>query len=105
MSVEGTPLFNALVVAKMEIDFTGATLSMRAVAVFINTATGLSHGSTTASGQEWSQETIQRLVELRQAMETDLAAKHFAQSSGRQQAGLQMPGGLGEHLEGDAPSV
>lgn len=105
--VTGTPIFSALVIAKIEVDFTGTAHSMKAIAVYVNTDTGQSHGSTTASGQEWSQETLKRLTELRQSMEEDMAAKHFARDSvnGRAKPGLQMPTGLSEHLDGDAPSV
>lgn len=105
MSATGTPIFNSLALARVEIEFTGQSLVMKAVAVFVNDETGMSHGSTSASGQEWSQETIRLLAELKQSMEDDIAKKHFVQGSARARPGLQAPGGLGEHLTDDAPSV
>lgn len=53
------------------IDFTHATPHMRAHGAFVNTENGKTYGHT--SCERWSPSTLQKLAELRAAIEGDLA--------------------------------
>lgn len=73
-------LFNAVALGELTVDFTaGPSLRMQAKAAFINTENGKTHGWTTCS--QWSKETVEKLAELRAAMENDIASMHFADAT------------------------
>lgn len=67
--------FNAIRVAEITLNVAEATSSITAKAAFVNTTTGQTHGWTT--GRSWSEETLQKVRELREAMERDLERLHF----------------------------
>ena len=83
MTIEGTPVFNALTILEIErIDYREGTPALSAHAAFVNTnkdtpSYGRTHGSTTC--RLWSRETLAKLEELRSAMEQDMAKLHFAE--------------------------
>jgi len=113
---KGTLKPNALAIASLEADFINPpTGKMTAKAAFVNLETGATHGWTTH--QTWSPSTIQKLRELKDAMEADMAAAHFLEAGIEEPGGITMPatssrvvspGGLGEHLDSqgeDAESI
>lgn len=103
--INGSPKFDGLAIGSIEVDFTKQTIQLKAVAGFINTATGDTHGWTRGEGGIWSTETLQKLQELREAMEKDLARLHFEGAVKKESKVLdQGTAGIGEFL-GDAPSV
>jgi hypothetical protein len=94
--------FDAIRVAEISVNFLETPAAVTAKAAFVNTKSGATHGWTT--GKRWSDETMAKLVELRELMERDLSAVHFEDgafpgspttSSGSLREGFQ---GLGEHL-------
>lgn len=97
-----TVKFDALRVAEIKVSLIEAPVTIEAKAAFINTETGATHGWTTGRAG-WSDATIEKLKELRESMEADLARIHFVDgatvtpttSSGDIREGFQ---GLGEHL-------
>lgn len=104
-----TVKFDGIRVAEITVNFLEVSASVSAKAAFVNTKTGATHGWTT--GKRWSDETMAKLVELREMMERDLAAIHFEDgssssspttSSGGLRDGFQ---GLGEHLGGTEEGV
>ena len=115
MPIRGTPKFDGIVVASFEADFKATTIKLDAEAAFVDTRSGETHGWTRGSGHNWSKETMLKLQELRESMETDLAQRHFDHpetSSVRQVNSpnidaMRSSEGLGEHLGSDveAPSI
>ena len=110
--VTGTPKFNGLTIATMTADFTNPTVKLECQAAFVSSSTGRTHGWSI--GQSWSRETIQKLGELRDLMERDLAHLHFSDGDytnpTTSATGVTAPGGIGEHLGvgpggEDVPSV
>lgn len=103
--INGTPRINGIAVGEVSVSFIGGVTEMQAKAAFINSDNGLTHGWT--EHKSWSPATLQRLMELKSAIEEDLAAVHFedgATASSPQRAGLrQRTTGLDELDE--APSV
>ena len=96
--IRGTAKFDALAIGELTVNFLGPTTKVVAKAAFVASETGHTHGWTT--NESWSPETIQKLRELRQAMEMDLAKIHFGDGvSAIATEGLQVPAaGLGEFL-------
>src|SRR5262245_8111668 len=109
MTTQGQPKFNALAIGAISADFTGTNVKVTAKAAFVNTETGATHGWTDGSGSVWSKETMAHLGALAASMEKDLAAIHFGErpASAPAEAGVSLspPGGLSEHLRGEAPQV
>jgi hypothetical protein len=101
-----TAKFNGVRVAEMTVSFLNAAPDLKAKAAFINTRTGQTHGWTT--GTHWSRDTQELLAELRQSMERDIEALHFADGAvtdeepGHTAVVASPGGGLGEHLAGDS---
>lgn len=94
--------FNHVAVAEIAVNFLDYPAKVVAKAAFVNGQTGQTHGSTTC--QQWSEVTLQKLRELRAAMEQDLAVLHFADAgpgasstTGSGSIASQFKG-LGEHL-------
>lgn len=97
-----TVKFDGIRVAEITVSLLEAPAVISAKAAFVNTKTGTTHGWTTC--KSWSKETVEKLKELRDAMERDLAATHFEDgaitsspttASGGVRDAFQ---GLGEHL-------
>lgn len=79
-----------------------ANPKMHAKAAYVSSTTGATLGAIEHAN--WSQATLQRLAELKQSMEQDLAAVYFVQHDQAPQA--LSPKGLLDHLQdGEAPSV
>lgn len=79
-----------------------ANPKMQAKAAYVSSVTGATLGYF--HHENWSKETLQRLAELKQSMEQDLADLYFAQHDSRSET--SMPKGLLDHLKADeAPSV
>jgi hypothetical protein len=81
-----------------------ANPKMRAKAAYVSSASGATLGYV--QHENWSKETLQRLAELRQSMEHDLADLYFVSSSSSRPSEHRAPTGLLDHLQaGEAPSV
>lgn len=71
--------FNHVALGELSVNLLDVAPKVIAKAAFVNTQTGTTHGYTTCS--QWSQDTLEKLKELRALMERDLAALHFADAS------------------------
>ena len=96
-----TVKFDTIRVAEITVSFLESPAVVTAKAAFVNTKSGATHGWTT--GKRWSDETMAKLVELRELMERDLSVTHFedgATSSPTTSGGSVREAfqGLGEHL-------
>jgi hypothetical protein len=104
--VRGQPLFDGLAVMEFTCDLTRETVHLEAKAAFVQTTdvgehkAGKTHGSTTCT--HWSSNTMKKLLELREAMEQDLAHRHFKDVFPAS-AGISPEdvGGIGENLDED----
>lgn len=112
MTVRGTPRANALVVAQIQVDYLRNPVRVTALGALVDEKTGRTLGYTNGDGGTWSNETLEKLNALREAMEHDLASKVFTEGPSRgvvqpEKRGLAVVGGLGEHLGdgADAPSI
>lgn len=102
--IRGQPIFDGLAVMEFSCNFLGETVHLEAKAAFVQTSDvgehkgGITHGSTI--GTRWSVETMKKLNELRDAMEQDLAQRHF-RDAGAGAPGITAGdvGGIGENLE------
>jgi hypothetical protein len=108
MAARGTPKFDLLIVSEIRAEYKSGTGSMlTASAYYASSVTGETHGWTRAQGG-WSAETLNKLAELREAMENDIASRDFdggsASSLSKPEAGLSL-GGIGEHIGTDAPQA
>ncbi len=107
MPVTGIPAFNAISVLKIEpVVFSSSDVRLTGQGAFVNTENGMTYGQTTCS--RWSKRTLEKLAELRTAMEEDMAAMVFVQAGPTSPAGPVVdPGGIGETLRNnaDAPQV
>jgi len=83
-------------VGELSVSFLGTTLKFTAKAAFLNKDTRETHGWT--ENTNWSPSTIQKLRELKEAMETDLANIHFVTGTSS-----EVTGKVGLTLRGDAP--
>lgn len=101
--IRGKPLFDGVAVMEFTCNFTGDIVQLEAKAAFVQTIEvgdrkgGATHGYTTCT--HWSDDTMKRLADLREAMEKDLAVRHF-QAGALQAAGIKPEevGGIGENL-------
>jgi len=75
--IQGSPKFDGIAVAKIEIDFLKNPVHIEVQAAFINTKTGDTHGWT-RGGNVFSDRTRTLLLQLRDSMEQDLADRHFS---------------------------
>lgn len=114
MTVEGTPVFNAITLLEIEgIDYRGGAPSLVAKAAFVNTRKdspgyGKTHGQTTC--RIWSKETLRKLDEFKKAIELDMGRQHFEEEMGSHGPTNTpaVPDGISEHLgpsESDARSI
>lgn len=71
--------FDGMAVGEISVTFVEQPFKVTAKAAFVNTKNGQTHGWTTCS--QWSAATLDKLRELRELMERDLEAIHFADSS------------------------
>jgi len=76
---KGTAIFDGLAILEFEYRFVSGGSQLEAKAAFVHSKSGATHGSTTC--YSWSPETMKKLNELLDAMESDLAARHFSESS------------------------
>lgn len=109
MKIEGQFKADELRVGRIIIDNLKEPAEFSALAGFISTKDAQTLGWTKATGQ-WSDETRELAVKLRESMESDIHRALFEGSStdtATPGKGLKLSGGLGEHLQGDldAPSV
>lgn len=104
MPVQGVPAFDAIALLEIDgIGFAARGVELVAHGAFVNTKTGVTYGRTTC--RQWSKRTLDLLQELRDAMETDMAALVFEPTGGAPSAprglAFQDPGGIGEHAGRD----
>jgi hypothetical protein len=106
--IKGIPRFDGIAIGQLSANFNRETLHLEATAGFVDSKTGETHGWTKGDGRMWSKETMQKLLELREAMESDFSRLHFSMT-GSEYVGpvhSKAPSGIGEHLAtADAPSV
>lgn len=101
--IRGTPIFDGLAVMEFSANFLEETVKLEAKAAFVQTADvgehkgGASHGYTVCT--RWSEQTMKKLVELREALERDLGARHFRDVSSSAGIHADDVGGIGENLE------
>jgi hypothetical protein len=102
MTIQGTPKFNGIAVAKIEVDFLRNPVHIDVQAAFVNVKTGDTHGWTRGT-PGWSDKTRELISSLRLSMEEDLAARHLeggaspVSSASSSKVGGE-PTGLGEFL-------
>jgi hypothetical protein len=107
--IKGRARFDGIALGEMTVSFFGPSVSLVAKAAFVNSETGLTHGSTTH--ERWSPEALEKLSELRALLEREIARVHFtdlhADDVARTAAegGTTRAHGLAEHLAGDAPPL
>lgn len=102
--IRGVPIFDGIAVMEFFCDFTREAVRLEAKAAFVQTVDvgerrgGATHGSTTCT--RWSDSTMKKLIELRDAMEQDLARRHFKEGPDMP-AGInpEEVGGIGENLD------
>lgn len=108
--IHGQPIFDGLAVLEFSCTFYGLNNApqdaphLDAKAAFVQTSDvgdhkgGATHGSTTCT--RWSITTMKKLEELREAMEQDLAKRHFRDSVAAA-VGIDPEdvGGIGENLQ------
>jgi hypothetical protein len=113
----GTMKADIVMVGEFKVSFLGTSVSFSAKAAFASSTTKETHGWT--ENTNWTPATIQKLRELKEAMETDLANIHLvggAAGSDDVQRGLTLrdnappagddeDDGLGGHLGADAPQA
>lgn len=80
MPVLGVPKFNAITILDIDaINFASVNVHLVAHAAFVSTEDGNTYGEHTCT--RWSANTIEKLKELRAAMEMDVAAQVFQANS------------------------
>jgi hypothetical protein len=102
MAITGTPVFDAIAIATVEINVLEKSLGAKAA--FVNTRNGETHGWTEGNGAIWTKETKDAAAALIAAMERDLAALHLGTAPEAQKANSPSSpvSGLREHLtDGD----
>lgn len=110
MTVRGTLKADGLAVAKITIDFLHNPVKVHALAALVHTKGGQTLGWTEGTGATFSTETMQKLQELRTAMENDIARGVFTEGAVAEavetSSGIKL-GGLAEHLgnTSDPPSI
>ncbi len=112
MTVRGTLNADTIKVARITVDMLQQTPSIDVLAALVNEKTGQTLAWANSDGARWSPATLEKLRELREAMEEDMGKALFIDhvverrraSGGR---GVRMEGGLGEHLSDgtEAPSI
>ncbi len=100
--IRGTIKADGLAVMRVEIDLAANPSKVKVVAAFINETLGNSVGFTESAGP-WSPETLQKIRDLRDAFESDLARDLLVQRE--EMAEPSLPSGLGELLTSGAPQV
>ena len=75
-----TAKFDGIALGELSVNFIEAPAKIVAKGAFISRQGGQTHGWTT--NHQWSTETIEKLRELRQLMERDMEAIHFADAGG-----------------------
>lgn len=110
MSVQGTLAADTLKIAKVEVNYLQNPVKIHALAALVNDKTGATVAWTEGAGGVWSQDTLAKLRELVESMESDIAAHVFIEGAAASPAAQRgKPGlvpGLGEHVGGEeAPSI
>lgn len=98
--IQGSPRFDGIAVAKIEIDFLKNPVHIEVQAAFVNSKTGDTHGWT-RGGVNFSDKTRTLMLQLRDSMEQDLADRHFTTGgsmSASSPARSEQTGGIGEFL-------
>jgi hypothetical protein len=99
MPVQGVPAFNAITILDIDtISFASTDIPLVAHAAFINTETGATYGETT--WRRWGKDTMDKLAELRSAMELDVAGGVFKSNSTSGPLSKAPPIGIGEQATG-----
>lgn len=101
--VKGLPKFDALALGELHVDFMKGQIHLEAVAAFVDShsKSGATHGWTKGTGTMWSKQTMDKLNDLKESMESDLASVHFSSTDTAVRKGNDL-GGLSEHLGGDS---
>lgn len=107
---KGTLKADELRIAKITVDMLTNPSKVQALFALIDSKTGRTLAWSEGQGNMWSHATIDKLKELRQAMEDDAAAilLEGGSTASTTTGGLARVGGIGEHLgngESEVPSV
>lgn len=78
--------FDAIKVAQLDLSLVDQGIKLIAKGIYINTKTGQSYGQ--ATNTNWSRETITKLRELLAAMEAEMEAIYFAETSETTETGM-----------------
>lgn len=114
MPITGTLNADGLSIGRITVDLLQQNPKVTALAALINTKTGKTLAWSEGEGATWSNATMTKLKELREAMEEDMAKALFSEYTSSSRSvrggrGVNVDGaGLSEHLgEGavEAPSV
>jgi len=107
--IDGNPKYTALSVGEFSCNLLGNTVKLTAKAAFVDPRTGATHGWTQCDS--WSPETMEKMREFVNSLESDLARQHFSGFAPAaaildvsKPAGVPS-GGLGEHVTGDGDQV
>jgi hypothetical protein len=113
---KGTLVADELKVARIDVDLLVNPAKIHVTAALIDNGTGRTTAWTTGDASMWSRETMQKLKELCEAMEEDMAkhilSEHGVSDGKATKAKSRAIGGIGERLGSadgaeppDAPSV
>jgi hypothetical protein len=108
MPVQGSLRANTIAMARLEVDFLQNPVKVHAVVGLASSESGQTHAWASGDSNLFSEDTLRKLRELCDAMETDFARKLFGDGEARAETVRAAPaGGLAEHLgeEGDVHSV
>ena len=107
--INGSPKFNGMAMGEGKFSFLGTTIHLEGKAAFIDNRTGQTHGWT--HNTSWGKDTIDKLMELRAAMELDLGRLHL-EGGGEKLVTTSKPpaltgggDGLGEFLGTSDPQI
>lgn len=107
MPIDGTPRYTTIALGELTAKFTGPSVLLTAKAAFVDRNAGSTNGWTIGEGSIWSPGTLALIAQLREAMEIDLATRHFTDYASNvrafpSNADPQPPGGLSEFLREEA---
>lgn len=108
---QGTPVADAITVAKVDIDLLSTQATVSTVLAYVSSVTGKTYGQATLK-QGWSKRTMGLLKEFCEAIEEDAAALLLQEGAMEAKGPVRFPsapsgGGLLDHLNGeeDVPSI
>jgi hypothetical protein len=108
MTTKGTLKSDALELSRLEVDWRQMPPKFAVTAALINTEQGATHAWMTGAAVQWSKDTSEALLRLKECIERDLAEAHFVGGATPEATTTDVgPLGLGERFgtTDDAPSI